>query len=108
MNYKHDSRIREIFQKQLPQAPSSPWFTRKVMNRLPEKKAPACSWIEYAAYIVASLLLIAFWGMFCAGVKASGVITGGDIINLMALAAVTIVLAASFISPRFRHWLRDS
>ena len=33
-----DTELKQLLKKELPKAPENPWFTRKVMNRLPEKE----------------------------------------------------------------------
>ena len=41
-----DNELRRMLQQELPEAGSDEWFTRKVMNRLPEKQPSSVSWIE--------------------------------------------------------------
>lgn len=102
-----DSRLKELFGKELPQAPRNPWFVRKVMNRLPPKNTQAYSWIEYASYTIAAICLIAGWCHIGAGIKEAGVFTGGDLINMLALCVVSVIIAISFLAPRVRRWLND-
>lgn len=102
-----DSRLKELFREQLPQAPRNPWFVRKVMNRLPAKNTLAYSWIEYASYIIAVICLVTGWWRLCAGIKEAGVFTGGDLINMLALGVVSAITAISFLAPRVRRWLTE-
>ena len=36
--FSNDDALRRAFQKGLPDAPVTAWFTRKVMNRLPSRR----------------------------------------------------------------------
>ena len=46
-NKLDDRQLSLLMKKELPAAPANPWFTRKVMNRLPAKGPHIYSWIEY-------------------------------------------------------------
>lgn len=103
-----DDRLKELFKKELPQAPRNPWFVRKVINRLPEKEAPACSRIEYICYAVAAVCLAAAWCHLTLSIRAAGQFTGGDLIYLLVLASVSVAIAIGFVAPRIRSWLTES
>lgn len=36
-----DKEFRRLIKNNLPEAPRNPWFTRKVLNRLPPRRNPA-------------------------------------------------------------------
>lgn len=60
---KADAALRQAFKVQLPESPESPWFSRKVMNRLPEPtQQSGTSIMEIVCYVIAALGLIAAWG----------------------------------------------
>lgn len=60
---KVDAALRQAFKAQLPESPESPWFSRKVMNRLPEPtQQSGTSVMEIVCYVIAALGLIAAWG----------------------------------------------
>lgn len=57
---KADDALRQAFKTQLPE---SPWFSRKVMNRLPEPtQQSGTSIMEIVCYVIAAIGLIATWG----------------------------------------------
>ncbi len=103
-----DARLKELFKKELPQAPRNPWFVRKVINRLPEKETPTGSRIESMSYLIAVIALIAAWCKFAIGVSAAGVFTGGDLIRLLLTGAVSTIIALSYLAPRVRRWLSEA
>lgn len=103
-----DARLKELFKKELPQAPRNPWFVRKVINRLPEKETPTGSSIESMSYLIAVIALIAAWCKFAIGVSAAGVFTGGDLIRLLFIGAVSTIIALSYLAPRVRRWLSEA
>ena len=93
--------------KELPAAPANPWFTRKVMNRLPAKGPHIYSWIEYTAYAIALVALIVFWCIFYNDIKESGKLTIDDIKTCVVMAALSITLFIGFIAPKVRQWLAE-
>ena len=58
-----DSALHDMIQDNLPKAPADEWFTRKVMNRLPDKQAATSMGLpEKLCYIAGVLLLMTGWG----------------------------------------------
>lgn len=89
---KTDELLREAFKSQLPQAPKSPWFTRKVMNRLPQRHRRHIYIIEWIGYIVAVAILIAYWIGLYRDVTSAKVITMNDVITICVLVFMTVPL----------------
>lgn len=58
-----EARLRNLIGS-LPQAEVSPWFTRRVLNRLPDRRKKIAGRIEYVVYLVA-LLWSLFIGITC-------------------------------------------
>ena len=57
-----DREIREMFHKELPEAPENPWFVKKILNRLPEPMA----WTPMSVcvnlfYILGALAMVSGW-----------------------------------------------
>ncbi len=97
---KHDStdkHIKEFLKRELPQAPVNPWFTRKVMNRLPEKRPNWAARIENTGFLAAAITLGIFWYMLIATTTNSDVITVGDIFNYVVMIAMTIALSTGYM-----------
>ena len=102
-----DFRLRDLLKKELSEAPVNPWFVKKVMNRLPERESQTYTWIERASYIIAAVVLVVFWILFCHGINDSRVLTGRDIMSYIALTAASFFLAISYIAPKVRRWIAD-
>lgn len=99
---KTDKQIKEFLKRELPQAPVNPWFTRKVMNRLPEKRSSLGAWIENAGFLAAAITLGIFWYMLISATTNSDVITVGDIFNYVLLIAMSIAVSAGFTLTQLR------
>lgn len=76
--------------KGLPEVRKDEWFTRKVLNRLPEKKR-SYSWIEYAIYAICGIVCGVCWTQFAHNLDLS-VITVGAMLKYGCLLAVSTVL----------------
>lgn len=103
-----DENIKVLLKDNLPPAPRSPWFTKKVMNRLPEKRHPAYSRIEYAAYSLAAILLVGAWIMLLSGIRQTGTVTLGNIATGTVLTVIGVVVIGSFMAPYVRRWLQNA
>lgn len=92
----NDDNLKKLFQDGLPEAPNSQWFTRKVINRLPRRHNSHAEIIEYCGFIVATIILGAFWFM---SIKSSigRSITVGDLLNYAIMTAMTIGLTTGFL-----------
>lgn len=99
---KTDKQIKEFLKRELPQAPVNPWFTRKVMNRLPEKRTNWVAWIENAGFLAATITLGIFWYILITTTTNSDVITVGDIFNYVVMIAMSIALSAGFMLTQLR------
>ncbi|MBQ9076775.1 MAG: hypothetical protein IJY31_02915 [Muribaculaceae bacterium] len=91
-----DSIFKEMFKRDLPDAPENPWFVRKVLNRLPARKASASTAIEYTGFLAAAVILGCFWYRLIISAGHSDVITVGDIAYYCILTAMTFSLAIGF------------
>lgn len=91
-----DRLLRELFQKDLPKARQSPWFTRKVMNRLPERKHSAISVIEWIGGAIAGIVLLAYWFGLSQDIVQSHVVTLKDVMMIFVLSAMTLTLIGIF------------
>ncbi|MDE6100722.1 MAG: hypothetical protein K2G01_06720 [Paramuribaculum sp.] len=100
-----DEKLKALLNEQkFITAPPSPWFTKKVMNRLPPKRVRSVAIIEYAVYAVAAVMtavLAAVYGIDC---YRSGTITVGDLITLCIYFGLFVSIAWLGITP----WIDDS
>lgn len=99
-----DKRLRSFFQS-LPDAEISPWFTRRVLNRLPERRRRIAGIIEYCVYIVALLWLIVLGIMSIRRDITQG-ITVGDYITYLTWLCVVGALIYAIIEPRINSIVR--
>lgn len=106
-NTLDDRQLSQLMKEKLPAAPANPWFTRKVMNRLPAKDPHIYSWIEYTTYAIALVALIVFWCIFYNDIKESGKLTIDDIKTYVVMAALSVVLCIGFVAPKVRQWLAE-
>lgn len=102
-NASADSSLRSLLKSNALQAPPSPWFTRKVMNRLPEKRVHTLARIEYTLYMMAAIFTIIYSVIYVKGVWASGVITVGNI----SVMAICIGLLCSIAFLMIEPWFSD-
>lgn len=100
-----EQKLRQAFHE-LPGAPENPWFHRKVMNRLPEKRISQYTPVEYLAYLLAVIGIGFGWWYYGSSVIESGVLTGHDLLALITLAVFSVLTPANFVSPLVRRWLR--
>lgn len=92
-----DSPLREIIKRDLPEASHNPWFTKKVMNRLPQRKNNTASVIEHAGFIIAAIILGLYWCMLVSNTAQSDAIVMKDIIHYVILVTMTFCLAIGFL-----------
>lgn len=93
-----DRTLRDLLSS-LPQAEMSPWFTRRVLNRLPDRRRRIAGVIEYGVYIVALLWLLFTGVSYLAGNISNG-ITVGDMLNYIAWLSVVGGLIYAIMEPR--------
>lgn len=105
MKDKNDIYLKELFQKELPQAPRSPWFTKKVINRLPDKSPTAYTWVEYLSYILSGSGLVVAWFMLLHHIDTKEIIELSDILGFAIIIVMGISIALSFMSPWVKKWL---
>lgn len=82
MNRKstEDKKIAELFGASLPDAPGTPWFTRTVLNRLPEKQKQRAGRIEMAVCVIGIIVTVVLATRFVMQTLASPTIYVSDII----------------------------
>ena len=102
-NKSIDNQLRKAFAEQLPQAPNNPWFTRKVMNRLPEKHRNWGNIIEFSGFAIAAIVLGVFWYAIIGATLNSTTITIGNLINFAIMTLMTIGLSIGFMLSLLRR-----
>lgn len=59
-----DESIKAFLKPRSKEAPENPWFTKKVLNRLPEKERKSYNWINTIIYITSLIGCFIVWGLF--------------------------------------------
>lgn len=99
-----DIKIRELFEKNLPQAPRNDWFIKKTMNRLPEKSHSYISIIEVVGYLIATLSIIGIETYIIYNVTTTATLTLNDIVLLVSLNIGLIAIVFAIFAPKFRNY----
>ena len=100
--YEND-QIRELLEKNLPQAPQNEWFIKKTINRLPEKKQSTISIIEYIGYIFALLIVIFYDCVIGYNIALSELITINDIIWILSLNTLLFAIVFAILRPYLKN-----
>ena len=104
-NTAHDTDIAigKLLKQELPQAPADEWFTRKVMNRLPEKRnGNRTSMPEKICYILGILTLIATW-IYAIIFTGNNGLTQSSLVMAVTLPVVTLFCITIFALPAIRR-----
>lgn len=98
-----EKNFRETIKSYRKEAPENPFFTKKVMNRLPEKKWSKEDSFMLAIYSVCIIITIVSWYMFAvkSGIFEGNLnLAGSDIlffVSFMAILAAEIWQAARLV-----------
>ncbi|MCM1484439.1 MAG: hypothetical protein NC043_08880 [Muribaculaceae bacterium] len=95
------AELSRILKESLPQAPPSPWFTRKVLNRLPQRRAAMAARIEYAVYIIGLIVTAIYGATYVHDTLASGEIAVADALTYMVFLGLFGSLLYLIISPYY-------
>lgn len=91
-----DKRLRSEIKASLPAPADGEWFTRRLMNRLPERKQPMLPKVLQAAcYALSVLLLIACW-VYCMVDTAHNGLTSMSLMTAALIPAVALVCLSVF------------
>lgn len=99
---KEDVELREFLKTELPRPGENPWFTRKVINRLPEHKRNYV-WIEHLVYLVCGIICGIYWKELISSFNFT-VITVGELLKYGALVCATFGLVFATL---YRTVLKD-
>lgn len=102
---KTDRELRTLLKSSNFTALPSPWFTRKVMNRLPRKRARNLAWIEYGVYLTAAILIAIIGTGYAIDSFRSGFVTIGNItaigLCIGVFCATLYLMVSPWIKARF-------
>lgn len=95
-----DARLGVLLKESLPSPRRDPWFTRRVLNRLPDRPSRASRWVTALSVIAAVGVLAFYWRDFFLSLATCRVLTVGSLALYMTLGAVTVSVAAALMWPR--------
>ena len=88
-----EQKLAEMMRQQAYEPGDNPWFTPRVMNKLPEKRRKPHSVLAIVCYLAALVVCVLSWAWWASG--SFNVITVGDIIYIASLAAITALVCLS-------------
>ena len=91
-----DKELARLLKEQLPEAGRNEWFTRKVMNRLPEKQQRSFGWLLQVAFALSIILCLAGRAYFLSNLNLQ-IILVRDVVTLATLFATTLVVLWQFL-----------
>lgn len=97
---KNDIKISRILKQSLPEAGHDKWFTRKVLNRLPEKQKHSRAWVEPCLYFACLLACFIGWGLFLYSLSPN-VLLVKDIVCFGILTVTTTLLIWNIVENVF-------
>lgn len=102
-----DRKISDLLRKELPQASGNPWFTRRVMNRLPEQSrwARISIW-QWICYLLGGIGFIAAIVMTANHLTATGY-TETMLITIVTLSLLTLFCGGILLIPQLIRILRE-
>ena len=93
--------MRTMIKKEVFGAPENPYFKRKVLNALPQKRRRGADWVVGAAYAVAFVIIACYW----LGAFAGGDALPADRVSLAVMSVSTLALVISAVYQPLRRLL---
>lgn len=85
-----DKKLAQLLKQAAHDPGENPWFTRRVLNKLPERKARG-SWVTTLVYAIALVVCVLCWLLMLRG-QDFGVITVRDLLYNGLMAIVTLIV----------------
>lgn len=95
-----DIEISRMLKQSLPEAGHDKWFTRKVLNRLPDKQKHSRGWIEPCLYFTGLLVCFIGWGLFLCSLSPNMILVK-DIVSFGILTVTTFLLIWNIVENVF-------
>ncbi len=94
-----DKKLAHVLKQGAHDPGENPWFTRRVLNKLPEKQ-PRGSWATTVIYVIALAVCALCWLMMWRG-QDWGAVTVRDVLYNVMMGAVTITILWQTIASVF-------
>ena len=88
---EEDKKLAQALKQGAHDPGENPWFTRRVLNKLPEKRTRG-SWATTVVYAIGLVVCVLCWLMMWRGQEASGVITVRDVLYNLLMGTVTLTV----------------
>ncbi len=88
-----DIEFAKLLKQNTPEVSQNPWFTRKVVNRLPDKNQPSMMWGYILELILCLIVAAAAWWIYFTKLNMD-VITVRDILTFIFMTAGTAAFAS--------------
>lgn len=99
---KEDMEFMHLLKDNTPETAENPWFTRKVMNRLPQKHSHATFWVSVIGYGLCTLLVILCWCSYFIHLNVN-LITKGDALAFFAMLSFSSYLVFLAINSAIKR-----
>lgn len=100
---QEESLIRERLQTYLPDVADGEWFTRRLINRLPEKRRSRLPGVlQWVCYGMSAILLFATWSWCIADIARHG-LSATSLILAAVIPAVVIFCMSVFAVQAVRR-----
>lgn len=94
-----DEKLKKLIESAPMKAPHNPWFTRKVMNRLPPRRVRQLAFLEYTVYAIAAIVTVTATTLYWINAVKSGAITIGNLAVTAIGACVFCAILYLSLSP---------
>ena len=101
---EEDKKLAQVLKQAAHDPGENPWFTRRVLNKLPEKR-PRGSWATTVIYAIGLVACALCWLMLWRG-QDPGVITVRDVLYNALMCGVTLTVLWQTIAS-FLHAADD-
>ena len=97
-----DNALRALLKERLPRPAADPWFTRRVLNRLPERRRRLAAGIEIWVCAIAALVVLVLAVRYEAGLMSAPLVTVGDLLKSLLYAGLFGALVLNSALPFMR------
>ena len=101
MKDQEDKKLEQMLKQGAHDPGENPWFTKRVLNKLPDKPKRDRAWASPVLYTLALVVCCLCWGMLLKS-QDFNVITVRDLLYHGVMAAVTITVLIQDIAAFIR------
>lgn len=97
-----DRQLAQRLKQSAPEAGESPWFTQRLLHRLPPKRGHAAAWAGRLCYAMAIAVCATGWVMMAAWADGSSTLTVRQALFAAVLVAATVTVVAQALTAIVR------